>query len=257
MKRISIVMLLSCVVFLSVFGCSDGVESEENSFLFRNGTTWSSTYNDVLLSEKNTEQIQMDNWKTIVVNDCAIGDFNYHLGYYFPTKKEAFQLNMGTPHKLLQMFPLSMIAYTGSSYKGSAEDGRYIDRSENEFNYLFELLSKKYGKAEINKPMQGLSVLQIKDPKELDLPIRLTGPSIEHPAGTDQFGRDVFSILVYNGQVGNNRINWNNACWTLNDDTLIVLLHVNVYSYDYICILYFNPLAISMDTVENDVLDML
>ena len=34
-------------------------------------------------------------------------------------------------------------------------------------------------------------------PEEIDFSAMLTGPSREHPMGTDQYGRDVFSRLVY------------------------------------------------------------
>ena len=39
------------------------------------------------------------------------------------------------------------------------------------------------------------------DPNALDIPARLSGPSLSHWAGTDQLGRDTFSRLLYGGQV--------------------------------------------------------
>ncbi|WP_349368497.1 ABC transporter permease [Salinarimonas sp.] len=39
------------------------------------------------------------------------------------------------------------------------------------------------------------------DPNALDIPARLSGPSLEHLAGTDQLGRDTFSRLLYGGRV--------------------------------------------------------
>ena len=36
---------------------------------------------------------------------------------------------------------------------------------------------------------------------EVDLPNRLTGPSVEHPMGRDQVGRDVFSRLMHAGRI--------------------------------------------------------
>lgn len=39
------------------------------------------------------------------------------------------------------------------------------------------------------------------DPNALDIPARLSGPSLEHLAGTDQLGRDTFSRVLYGGRV--------------------------------------------------------
>ncbi len=39
------------------------------------------------------------------------------------------------------------------------------------------------------------------DPTFLDPAVRLQGPSAEHPLGTDDLGRDVFSRIVYGGRV--------------------------------------------------------
>lgn len=39
------------------------------------------------------------------------------------------------------------------------------------------------------------------DPNQLDIPARLVGPSLDHFAGTDQLGRDVFSRVIYGGRV--------------------------------------------------------
>jgi peptide/nickel transport system permease protein len=39
------------------------------------------------------------------------------------------------------------------------------------------------------------------DPYKLDIPIRLSGPTWEHFAGTDQLGRDTFSRVLYGGRV--------------------------------------------------------
>ena len=39
------------------------------------------------------------------------------------------------------------------------------------------------------------------DPNQLDIPARLSGPSLEHWAGTDQLGRDTFSRVLYGGRV--------------------------------------------------------
>jgi peptide/nickel transport system permease protein len=39
------------------------------------------------------------------------------------------------------------------------------------------------------------------DPNALDIPARLSGPTWEHPAGTDQLGRDTFSRVLYGGRV--------------------------------------------------------
>ena len=39
------------------------------------------------------------------------------------------------------------------------------------------------------------------DPNQLDIPSRLAGPSLDHFAGTDQLGRDVFSRVIYGGRV--------------------------------------------------------
>jgi peptide/nickel transport system permease protein len=39
------------------------------------------------------------------------------------------------------------------------------------------------------------------DPNALDIPARLSGPTWEHVAGTDQLGRDTFSRILYGGRV--------------------------------------------------------
>jgi peptide/nickel transport system permease protein len=39
------------------------------------------------------------------------------------------------------------------------------------------------------------------DPNALDIPARMSGPSAEHWAGTDQLGRDTFSRVLYGGRV--------------------------------------------------------
>jgi len=39
------------------------------------------------------------------------------------------------------------------------------------------------------------------DPYQLDIPARLSGPSSDHIAGTDQLGRDTFSRVLYGGRV--------------------------------------------------------
>ncbi|SEO17387.1 peptide/nickel transport system permease protein [Salinihabitans flavidus] len=39
------------------------------------------------------------------------------------------------------------------------------------------------------------------EPNTLDIPARLSPPSLEHLAGTDQLGRDTFSRILYGGQV--------------------------------------------------------
>ncbi len=39
------------------------------------------------------------------------------------------------------------------------------------------------------------------DPNKLDIPARMSGPSMEHPAGTDQLGRDTFSRVIHGGRV--------------------------------------------------------
>jgi peptide/nickel transport system permease protein len=39
------------------------------------------------------------------------------------------------------------------------------------------------------------------DPLQMDIPARLSGPTIEHIAGTDQLGRDTFSRVLYGGRV--------------------------------------------------------
>lgn len=39
------------------------------------------------------------------------------------------------------------------------------------------------------------------DPNALDIPARLSGPTWEHLAGTDQLGRDTFSRVLYGGRV--------------------------------------------------------
>jgi peptide/nickel transport system permease protein len=39
------------------------------------------------------------------------------------------------------------------------------------------------------------------DPNAIDIPARLSGPTAEHWAGTDQLGRDTFSRILYGGRV--------------------------------------------------------
>lgn len=39
------------------------------------------------------------------------------------------------------------------------------------------------------------------DPNALDIPARMSGPSWDHVAGTDQLGRDTFSRILYGGRV--------------------------------------------------------
>jgi len=39
------------------------------------------------------------------------------------------------------------------------------------------------------------------DPNQMDIPMRLTGPSVEHFAGTDQLGRDTYTRILYGGRV--------------------------------------------------------
>jgi len=39
------------------------------------------------------------------------------------------------------------------------------------------------------------------DPNAMDIPARLSGPSLQHIAGTDQLGRDTLSRLLFGGQV--------------------------------------------------------
>jgi peptide/nickel transport system permease protein len=39
------------------------------------------------------------------------------------------------------------------------------------------------------------------DPFALDIPARLSGPTLEHWAGTDQLGRDTYSRVIYGGRV--------------------------------------------------------
>ncbi|MDF1727039.1 MAG: ABC transporter permease [Sulfitobacter sp.] len=39
------------------------------------------------------------------------------------------------------------------------------------------------------------------DPLAMDIPARLSGPTWEHPAGTDQLGRDTLSRILYGGRV--------------------------------------------------------
>ena len=44
-------------------------------------------------------------------------------------------------------------------------------------------------------------MLATHDPLVLDIPNRLSGPTLEHWAGTDQLGRDTFSRVLYGGRV--------------------------------------------------------
>ncbi len=44
-------------------------------------------------------------------------------------------------------------------------------------------------------------VLATHDPLALDIPNRLSGPTFENWAGTDQLGRDTYSRVLYGGRV--------------------------------------------------------
>ncbi len=44
-------------------------------------------------------------------------------------------------------------------------------------------------------------LLATHDPNKIDIPARMSGPTIEHWAGTDQLGRDTFSRVLYGGRV--------------------------------------------------------
>ncbi len=44
-------------------------------------------------------------------------------------------------------------------------------------------------------------VLAPHPPNKIDIPSRMQGPSLEHPAGTDQLGRDTLSRVLYGGRV--------------------------------------------------------
>ena len=44
-------------------------------------------------------------------------------------------------------------------------------------------------------------VLATHDPLALDIPNRLSGPTLENWAGTDQLGRDTYSRVLYGGRV--------------------------------------------------------
>ncbi len=39
------------------------------------------------------------------------------------------------------------------------------------------------------------------DPNAIDIPVRLSGPTLDHPGGTDQLGRDTLSRVLYGGRV--------------------------------------------------------
>ena len=39
------------------------------------------------------------------------------------------------------------------------------------------------------------------DPNQMDIPLRLSGPTWEHWAGTDQLGRDTYSRVLFGGRV--------------------------------------------------------
>ena len=39
------------------------------------------------------------------------------------------------------------------------------------------------------------------DPNQIDIPARMSGPTLDHWAGTDQLGRDTFSRVLYGGRV--------------------------------------------------------
>ena len=39
------------------------------------------------------------------------------------------------------------------------------------------------------------------DPNQLDIPVRMSGPTLDHWVGTDQLGRDTFSRVLYGGRV--------------------------------------------------------
>src|SRR5829696_6439546 len=38
-------------------------------------------------------------------------------------------------------------------------------------------------------------------PEKMEMSLRLKGPSWEHPMGTDQFGRDLFTRIVYGARI--------------------------------------------------------
>jgi peptide/nickel transport system permease protein len=44
-------------------------------------------------------------------------------------------------------------------------------------------------------------VLALDDPEQMEMERRLEGPSLRHPMGTDQFGRDLFSRIVYGARI--------------------------------------------------------
>lgn len=47
----------------------------------------------------------------------------------------------------------------------------------------------------------GLSASLRHDPNEIDLSQRLQGPSLQHPMGTDELGRDVFARIIHGARV--------------------------------------------------------
>ena len=44
-------------------------------------------------------------------------------------------------------------------------------------------------------------LISTQDPNKLDIPARMSGPTMEHYIGTDQLGRDTFSRVLYGGRV--------------------------------------------------------
>lgn len=47
----------------------------------------------------------------------------------------------------------------------------------------------------------GAPLLTTADPTRIDLPAQFQGPSLAHPFGTDNFGRDLFARILYGGRV--------------------------------------------------------
>jgi peptide/nickel transport system permease protein len=44
-------------------------------------------------------------------------------------------------------------------------------------------------------------VLAPDDPEQMNMPLRLDGPSLRHPMGTDQFGRDLYTRILYGARI--------------------------------------------------------
>jgi peptide/nickel transport system permease protein len=44
-------------------------------------------------------------------------------------------------------------------------------------------------------------VLTSDDPEQMNMPLRLEGPSLRHPMGTDQFGRDLYTRILYGARI--------------------------------------------------------